>query len=218
MRIGWQHGKVAMLLLCAGLAVLSGAQESEEDTGGLPGIFGVFGMRAKLTTDPDGYITMITDEKTRSLVSIVAQKNVRLDAEDRGLYLSGDRLVYDGKENKLTVTGQPVHVKMRAAEATCGLFEYFPETQRSELSIDPVIYNEDPEGRRTTTTGSRIIIEQDDQGMSSMIIKGEGKVPVELVLVPVENLATEDHPTTPTGPVKIDETNVDEIKELGVTE
>ena len=218
MKIGWQHGKVAMLLLCAGLAVLSGAQESEEDTGGLPGIFGVFGMRAKLTADPDGYINMTTDEKTRSLVSIVAQKNVRLDAKDRDLYLSCDRLVYDGKENKLTATGQPVHVKMRAAEATCGLFEYFPETRRSELSIDPVIYSEDPEGRRTTATGSRIIIEQDDQGMSSMIIKGEGKVPVDLVLVPVENLATENHVTTPTGPVKIDETNVDEIKELGVTE
>ncbi len=217
MRIRWQHGKVAMLLLCAGLAVLSGAQESEEDTGGLPGIFGVFGMRAKLTADPDGYINMITDEKTRSLVSIVAQKNVRLDAKDRDLYLSCDRLVYDGKENKLTATGQPVHVKMRATEATCGHFEYFPETRRSELSIDPVIYNEDAEGRRTTATGSRIIIEQSDQGMSS-IIKGEGKVPVELVLAPVEKLATENHVTTPTGPVKIDETNVDEIKELEVTE
>ncbi len=218
MRIGWQYGKVAMLLLCAGLAVLSGAQESEEDTGGLPGIFGVFGMRAKLTADPDGYITMITDEKTRSLVSIVAQKNVRLDAKDRDLYLSCDRLVYDGKENKLTATGQPVHVKMRAAEATCGLFEYFPETRRSELSIDPVIYNEDPEGRRTTTTGGFIIIEQNEQGMSSILIKGDGKVPVELVLTPVEELATENHVTTPTGPVKIDETNVDEIKELEVTE
>lgn len=218
MRIRWQHAMVAMLLLCAGLAVVSSAQESKEDTSTLPGIFGVFGMHAKLTVDPDGFLNMITDQKTGKLVSIEARKNVRLDAQDRDLYLSCDRLVYDGKENKLIATGQPVHVRTRGTEATCGLFEYYPETRRSELSMNPVIYNEDQEGHRTTSTGGIVIIEQNEEGMSSILIKGDGKVPVELVLAPVESLATENHATTPTGPIKIDENNTNEIKEMQVTE
>jgi hypothetical protein len=212
------HEKVLMLLLFAGLAVVSSAQQPKEDTGGLPGIFGVFGMRAKLTVDPDGFLNIITDEKNGRLVSIVAQKNVRLDAKDRDLYLSCDRLLYEGKDNKLIATGQPVHIKTRATEATCGHFEYFPETRRSELSINPVIYNEDAEGRRTTSTGGLVIIDQDEQGMSSILIKGDGKVPVELVLAPVEKPSTEDQVSTPTAPVKIDKTNVNEIKEMEVTE
>ncbi len=108
-----------------------------------------------LTTDPSGeLIYNFNDDK--ELDSVTAKKGVVFTSED--MTLNADQLDYKAQTSQLVAVGKKVVVRQGEMVATCQLFKYFPDTQRSEFLGNPVIYNKSKDGKVNTTSGDKVVV------------------------------------------------------------
>ena len=89
-----------------------------------------------LTTDPSGELLYNFNEDNE-LESVTAKKGVVFTSED--MTLNADQLDYKAETSALVATGRKVIVRQGEMIATCQLFKYFPDTQKSELSGTPIV-------------------------------------------------------------------------------
>lgn len=108
-----------------------------------------------LTTATDGELLYNFDEE-KKLDSITAKKGVEFKSEDMSLQC--DQLDFKMAKSELQATGGKVVVRMGDVIATCQLFKYYAETQRSELSGNPLLYNKTKDGKVSYTAGDKIEI------------------------------------------------------------
>jgi lipopolysaccharide export system protein LptA len=109
-----------------------------------------------LTTDPSGEL-LYNFNDDNELESVTAKKGVVFTSED--MTLNADQLDYKAETSALVATGRKVIVRQGEMIATCQLFRYFPDTQKSELSGSPVVYNKSKDGKVNTTSGEKITID-----------------------------------------------------------
>jgi hypothetical protein len=109
-----------------------------------------------LTTDPSGELVYNFNDDNE-LESVTARKGVVFTSED--MTLNADQLDYKAESSELVATGRKVIVRQGEMIATCQLFKYFPDTQRSEMSGSPIVYNKSKDGKVSTTSGEKISID-----------------------------------------------------------
>jgi hypothetical protein len=109
-----------------------------------------------LTTDPSGEL-LYNFNDDNELESVTAKKGVVFTSED--MTLNADQLDYKAETSALVATGRKVVVRQGEMIATCQLFKYFPDTQKSELSGSPIVYNKSKDGKVSTTSGEKITID-----------------------------------------------------------
>jgi len=127
-----------------------------------------------LTTDTDGEIVVSYDEN-KELSNLTAKKGVIFSSED--MTLNADQVDFNNSKSELIASGNKVIVRQGEVIATCQLFKYYPDEQRSELAGNPIIYNKSREGKVNTTAGERISIYTVD-GKPQIKIKGGRRAPI----------------------------------------
>lgn len=127
-----------------------------------------------LTTDTDGEIVVSYDEN-KELNNLTAKKGVIFSSED--MTLNADQVDFNNSKSELIASGSKVVVRQGEIIATCQLFKYYPDDQRSELAGNPIIYNKSREGKVNTTAGERISIYTVD-GKPQIKIKGGRRAPI----------------------------------------
>ncbi|MFH0792972.1 MAG: hypothetical protein V2A74_02945 [bacterium] len=169
-----------------------------------------------LETAPDGTIEMETKEGV--LQHMTCRKEVVLKTDN--LDINSDILEYFGAEKKLIATGKPVNLRMRDVKATCGHFEYFVDAGKSVLTENPLINQTDAQGRVLTTTGGVITINTEKAtGNTTVLIVPKAKegvsdeAPPRIQLEGAHETPAPAETPAATGPVKIDNTNLDQIQE-----
>lgn len=128
-----------------------------------------------LTTADDGEVNYSFNEKNEP-ESLVARKGVIFSSDD--MTLNADQLEYRNATSELVANGKRVVVRQGEYIATCQLFKYTANDQRSELSGNPVVYNRTSDGKTQAITGARIELATVN-GKTKMSIRGEnGKPPI----------------------------------------
>jgi len=127
-----------------------------------------------LTTDPDGEIVVSYDDN-KELNNLTAKKGVIFSSED--MTLNADQVDFNNSKSELIASGNKVVVRQGEVIATCQLFKYYPQEQRSELAGNPIIYNKSRDGKVNTTAGERISIYTVD-GKPQIKIKGGRRAPI----------------------------------------
>jgi hypothetical protein len=128
-----------------------------------------------LTTDTDGEL-LYNFNDANELDSITAKKGVVFSSED--MSLKADQLDFSASKSELIATGERVVVRMGETIATCQLFKYFAETQRSELTGNPLLYSKSKDGKTNTTSGDKIEITTVNGKAQVKVIGGGRRGPV----------------------------------------
>lgn len=138
----------------------------------------VFGKNFKLTVDPtSGTLKSITSEKTNTLESIEAKKDVHVISDKLELFC--DELYYDAKTQKYNASGKRVKIVEGTLTAFCGKFTYDHNLGLSEFLINPEIIIKDEQGRKTITKGDRIKIERQKNGDTLVQVEGNATLTSE---------------------------------------
>ncbi len=172
----------------------------------------IFGKEFSLTTDPEeGQISYELAEPD-GLKFFQAKFNVHIKSES--FEMNCDKMEFFGDENKLIATGNPIFIRQGVITARCGRFEYNQKSGRSQLSENPVIFSKDEMGREVQTVGKTIYIEQGADEELSIMVEGNAKLDVRSASQAVKATPT----PAPTGPVKVDSSTIDKLKEVEITE
>ena len=172
----------------------------------------VFGEEFSLSTNPETGRINYEIADPEGLKYFQAKFDVHINS--KSFEIKCNKLEFFGDEKKLVATGSPLFIRQAALTARCGMFEYFQKTGRSKLSENPVIFSKDELGREVQTVGKTIYIEQGEDQNLSVMVEGNAKL----------NIKGEEKPqkptikATPTGPIRIDGTNIDKLKEVEITE
>ena len=126
--------------------------DQDEQTGLMSG-----GKPFALSTDPEGELIYNMDPETGGLDSVTAKKGVVFTSED--MTLNADQLDYKGSTSELVASGKRVVVRQGDMVLTCQLFKYFPETQKSEFTGNPILYNKTKDGEVQMVSGGRITVD-----------------------------------------------------------
>lgn len=127
-----------------------------------------------LSVDPTGEMTYNFDPETRELDSVTAKKGVVFTSED--MTLNADQLDYKARTSELVATGKRVVVRQGEMVLTCQLFRYFPETQKSEFTGNPILYNKTKDGNVQMVSGGRITVDMVDGRPQVKITAPDGNV------------------------------------------
>ncbi|PKO17541.1 hypothetical protein CVU37_08615 [candidate division BRC1 bacterium HGW-BRC1-1] len=127
-----------------------------------------------LSTDPEGELIYNMDPDTGSLDSVTAKKGVVFTSED--MTLNADQMDYKGSTSELVASGKRVVVRQGDMVLTCQLFKYFPETQKSEFTGNPILYNKTKDGEVQMVSGGRITVDVVDGKPQVKISAPDGNV------------------------------------------
>ncbi len=127
-----------------------------------------------LSTDPEGELIYNMDPDTGSLDSVTAKKGVVFTSED--MTLNADQMDYKGSTSELVASGKRVVVRQGDMVLTCQLFKYFPETQKSEFTGNPILYNKTKDGEVQMVSGGRITVDVVDGKPQVKISAPEGNM------------------------------------------
>ena len=143
--------------------------DQDEQTGLMSG-----GKPFALSTDPEGELIYNMDPETGGLDSVTAKKGVVFTSED--MTLNADQLDYKGSTSELVASGKRVVVRQGDMVLTCQLFKYFPETQKSEFTGNPILYNKTKDGEVQMVSGGRITVDVVDGAPQVKISAPEGNM------------------------------------------
>jgi hypothetical protein len=122
-----------------------------------------------LVTEPGGEMNY-NFNADNEVESLVARRGVVFTNED--MTLKCDQLDYKATTGELVANGKKVIVRLGEVIASCKLFKYFPNDQRSELTGRPMLYNSTSDGKVTTTEGEKIIIAMVDGKPQIKVVAG----------------------------------------------
>lgn len=125
-----------------------------------------------LSVDPTGEMIYNFDPETKELDSVTAKKGVVFTSED--MTLNADQLDYKARTSELVATGKRVVVRQGEMVLTCQLFRYFPESQRSEFTGSPIVYNKMKDGSVQMLSGGLITVDMVDGAPQVKITAGPG--------------------------------------------
>lgn len=175
-----------------------------------------------------GEVVTNISTKDGKFESLIAKVDVKLTSDQ--MSLSCDKLIFEGEKKVITAiadAGKTVSIKVQGINATAGKFVYDVEKRKAELSINPVV----SQGAGTSMKAPLIIIEQDENGKTSVIAKkaegeesqpeanGDGKIifklnTSELQKKSKENKSDEKKPSEPNNnSEKITPENIGKIPE-----
>ena len=177
-----QIKKILILILCF---MLNGAysQPKKNDTpsnkpaeqGGAT-LAGAFGGELEMEVDPVIGQIVSNFSKDGKFVSLTAKGKFHLKGKD--IELNCDKFNYDGIKNNIIAnadSGNIIKVKMQEVAATCGKFEYDLQTKTATLTIEPKVLR----GDNSYLVAPVIVLEQDENGNTSVIAKGPESQNVE---------------------------------------
>ena len=171
----------------------------------------IFGAHFSLTTNSEkGRISYELGDK-EGLKYFLAKSSVHVKSES--FEIKCDKLEYIGDKKIIIALGSPVFLRQKGITATCGRFVYATENKRSELTENPVIFTKDATGRLVKTVGKKIYIEEGAKGSASVMVEGNAQLNIQS---PVKKEKPSPTPT-PEGPIRIDETTLDKLKEVELT-
>ncbi|MBN1900452.1 hypothetical protein JW926_03900 [Candidatus Sumerlaeota bacterium] len=147
--------------------------------------------------------------RENDLRSIVARNEVSIVS--RQLNLSCSRLEFNNEKKMFVASGKPVIITQQTLSAECGRLEYYPDDGKYLLLEDPVIMNRDREGAIVETRGEKIILLQTKGMGTSILVEGNPQFIAEAA----EKEKIQGEKTEPK-PIRIDENNVDQIKNLDI--
>ena len=183
MRRGWRTGHVihrlwvpgvALFVLTVGLCAGVWAQGSE----GLD-LEKLLGPGATLQVAPNvGTFRTVTDSENQFSEAIFETGVV---VRSPKFNLDADKLVYNGKTNRLYAYGKPVRLKQDQADATCRKFTYEVDAGKLILEGKPVIQQKtrDANGKVTKgpkISGGRITLIQKKDGSTELIVDSGGLI------------------------------------------
>lgn len=175
-----------IVFLCLGATAVRAAEPS----GPVQDMSSILGPGSQLQAAKDGEFTISLGENG-DLDNFRAVKDVVVVTKDINCLC--DELIYHRAQGNLTATakaGNLVKITLRNMAAgpgggdgkktdtyaTCRRYQFYINEQRHELSLSPVIYRTDENGKVTAISGDHITLTQDSRARWQMLVKGNPQI------------------------------------------